>query len=107
MATIEIGSRPEAVKLYLVQGGSFTTTLESDAVWPDGIAIRLVFYKDLNDSLNTVGWDAFLDNQFAVWDLSPSSVEEIIDGEYMIVRLLYVEADGSVMVWGSGEVSVL
>lgn len=108
MPTIDLGTRPNQIRVYLARGGSFTTTMRSDAVWPPGVAVRLVFKEDLENGAEApVIWAASISGNLASWDRDPEEVESLIDLGKFSVRLHYVEPDGSVLVWGSGEVNVL
>ena len=108
MAGVDLGLKPIALKVNLARGGSFTTTLHNqEDNWHPGILVVLVFEGPLNMMAeDKIYWTATLNGADAVWDRDPPDVTEIIDGLYTVVRLHYVEPDGSVFVWGSGKVNV-
>lgn len=107
MSTVILGSKPISIGVSLSRGGSFTTTLKSSTDFPLDIDIKLQFYKTISLSDTPVVWVADITDDEATWDKDPVDTAAIITGKYKIVRLHYVEADGSVLVWGSGEVNVV
>ena len=105
MAGVDLGLKPLAIKVNLSRGGSFTTTARASTPWPAGVSVVLVFEGSLTDT--PIEWTATLNGTDAVWDIDPPEVTEVIIGGFTTVRLHYVEADGSVFVYGSGKLNVL
>lgn len=107
MSKVTLGSKPLPLTITLARGGSFTTTLKSSEDYPLDIVINLQFYKTTSLTDTPIVWPALILDDEATWDLDPEDVTEVITGKYRSARLHYVEADGSILVWGSGEVDVV
>lgn len=104
MATTEIGTKPAKIRINLSKGGSFSATLESDDPWPTGFSVALVFSTKDGQSLS---WPATMNTKTAVWDKHVAQVQEVIEGKYIFVRLHFIEADGDIIVCGTGDVNVV
>lgn len=100
---INLGYVPQRLTVTLAEGGDFVSALVSSVAWPVGTGIKL----ELSGGTEAmVTWDATVSGTRADWDVDNTEVQDVITGKYSTARLIYTEADGTVLVWGEGSVRV-
>ena len=113
MATVALGFPPIALTVTLSADADFFTTLVNADGWDSGISIELRFPVPGVDSASWVAWPATIDGTQATWDVSKNLVNVVVAQAAAIggsgrarVRLHYVDADGSDLLWGEGPIDV-
>jgi hypothetical protein len=101
-AQIGLGFEPWPLEVRLAGGGGFVAALVMpDGVWPDGVAIALVFPVQGE----TVSWLAVVEGDTASWVVGAGDVDELLSLDPRRARLLYrAQADAEPLLWATGTV---
>lgn len=90
---IQLGSKPEPMRLFLSTGADFTTTLRLNEAWPGGSSVALV--------VGTLTWTATIAGTDAIFNVDKAVTDGVADGT--AVRLVYTNASSDA-VWARGTV---
>jgi hypothetical protein len=101
-APVTLGTAPIQVTVTLPRGADFVCELVAEQDWPDGAGVELKFHTSV-DAAATATWAATIDGTAAIWDVPAATVEDVIEAEAFVVRLHYVEPDGTILLWGRGR----
>lgn len=106
---LTLGLRPLEVDVLLPRGADFVASIKSTTgPWPAGTGVALVFLTGPRQRVaDGVRWDAEVVGDSAAWDVPWSVVEDAIDGGVTHARLLYIEPDATVLLWGKGDARVV
>jgi hypothetical protein len=101
---LELGSVPETLRVILVRGADFVSTLrrKDGSPWPVGSQIILEFQRAGAPSYE---WAAATNGALAVWDVDQQDVDAVIAGRVRGVKLWYVEG-GLRLLWAQGDIDV-
>lgn len=101
-APVTLGSTPVPVTVLLATDSDFVCELVAETDWPDGAGIELRFLTAPGEDPIAV-WQATVTGSAAHWDVVAEDVQEVLDAEAFVVRMHYVEPDGTVLLWGRGR----
>lgn len=107
---VTLGLVPLDVTVVLARDAGFVASIvaDDDSGWPDGTAVALVFSTSARAAQPTgLRWEATVDGDTAAWDVEDEDVAAVIAAGVQFARLLYTEADGTVLLWGRGQVRVV
>ena len=102
-APVTLGTTPITITVTLPLDADFVCELVAEQDWPADTGIELRFHTDPNTAAAAT-WPATVAANSASWDVPAADVQAVLDAGATTVRLHYVEADGSDLLWGRGRV---
>jgi hypothetical protein len=106
---ITLGLSPEEMTVVVPVDADFVAAIDAadDTPWPDGVEIRLCFSPTPRDETPAFTWPATIDGAIASWAVDKVDCLAVADARALFARLLYVEEDGTELLWAKGAVRVV
>lgn len=98
---ITLGMKPHEIVVLLPRNGDFVTTIEAieGETWPAGSSIEIHIENEV--------WAVNTSANQATFDIPNETVNEVIDSNPKTSRLYYKDTDGSMLLWGVGDVRII
>lgn len=94
---------PEFV-MPLYRGSDYNFELVADPPWPDGFSIEFRFSATPLNEIGIITWTATIDNDKAIWDVTATEVDEVLDADADYITLAYSIDPNRTKVWMKGTV---
>lgn len=106
MSAITLGFAPQTITVALCRGASFDTTIRTSdgSAFPTGAAAELRFGP--RDGTTAATWAATVTGSQMSWDEDAAAVTAVIDAAAYTVRLYYLDAAGTPILWAVGGAHV-
>lgn len=97
-----LGSAPDTLKVVLVKGADFVSTLtrKDGTDWPVDTEVVLEF-----KTTSPVSWSATLTGSSAMWNVDQADVDALIAAKPRSVKLWYVEGEVRLL-WAQGDLDI-
>lgn len=95
---------PEFV-MPLYRDSDYTFALEADPAWPNDVTLQFRFSSTYpNEDDDPIIWTATIQDNQAVWDITESGVNEVLDSSKPYIRLAYVSSGNRRRLYMKGTV---
>lgn len=102
-APVALGMSPIPITVTLPLDADFVCQFVAEEDWPDSSGVELRFHTNSADDAPVATWPATISGQNASWDVDSTVVQLVIDAAAFLVRLHYIEPDGTDLLWGRGR----
>lgn len=103
--TIQLGSTPETLRVYLAADADFAASMTSTTgTWP-GTGVTLVFVAPTGEVV--ASWPATIIAAVAAWDVDAAEVAPVVAAGVREARLHYTDDQDNDLLWAKGVVTVV
>lgn len=97
---ITLGSAGEDLTVVIAVGAAFVATLTATNPWPTGTQIEIHLLNEPTDT--PVVWAAVVSGSSAVFNVSASAVQAVVDARLSAARLFYNPGGTGALLWAHG-----